>query len=140
MGHDIYETAENEGAGLVLRIKRTPRWKELIFSPKLWSVYDRVLSDEPRTANMLEGWHRRFSTVVAKHHPNICDFIGCPRAKQARTETVISELVMGEAPRKIRKIEKEKNVRIKKIVQEFQDREMNEYLRGLAYNITYNVA
>ena len=47
---------------------------------------------------------------------------------------------MGEAPRKIRKIEKEKNGRIKKIVQEFQDREMNDYVRGLAYNIKYNVA
>ena len=77
---------------------------------------------------------------MAKHHQNIYDFIGCLRAEQARTETVISKLVMGEAPRKIRKIEKEKNVRIKKIVQEFQDREMNDYLKGLAYNIKYNVA
>ena len=140
VGHEIYETAEKEGAGLVLRIRRTPRWKGPIFPAKLWSVYDRVLNDEPRTTNMLEGWHRRFSTVVAKHHPNIYYFIGCLRAEQARTETVISKLVMGEAPRKIRKIKKEKNVRIKKIVQDFQDREMNDYLRDLAYNIKYNVA
>ena len=49
---------------------------------------------------MLEGWHKRFSTVVAKHHPNIYDFIGCLRAEQARTETVIGNLVMGEAPGK----------------------------------------
>ena len=140
VGHEIYETAESEEAGLVLRIRRTPRWKEPIFPPKLWSVYDRVLNDEPRTTIMLEGWHRRFSTIVAKHHPNIYDFIGCLRAEQARTETVISKLVMGEAPRKIRKIKKEKNMRIKKIVQEFQDKEMNDYLRGLTYNIKYNVA
>ena len=77
---------------------------------------------------------------MVKHHPNIYDFIGCLRAEQARTETVISKLVLGEASRKIRKIEKEKNVRIKKIVQGFQDREINNYLRGLAYNIKYNVA
>ena len=64
----------------------------------------------------------------------------CLIAEHARTETVISKLVMGEDPSKIRKIEKEKNVKIKKIVQEFQDREMNDYLRGLAYNIKYNVA
>ena len=140
VGHETYETTENEGAGLVPRIRRAPRWKEPIFPPKLWSMYDRVLHDEPRTTNLLEGWHRRFSTVVAKHHPNIYEFIGCLRAEQARSETVISKMVMGEAPRKIRKIEKEKNVRIKKIVQEFQDREMNDNLRGLAYNIKYNVA
>ena len=55
VGHEIYETAENEGAGLVLRIRRTPRWKEPIFPPKLWSVYDRVLNNEPRTTNMLKS-------------------------------------------------------------------------------------
>ena len=44
---------------------------------------------------MLEKWHRRFSTAVPKHHPNIYDFISCLRAEQARTETVISKLVMG---------------------------------------------
>ena len=35
----------------------------------------------------------------------------------------------------MRKTEKQKNVRIKNIVQEFQDREMNDYQRSLAYNI-----
>ena len=55
VGHEIYETAENKGEGLVLRIRRTPRWKEQMFSPKLWSVHDRVLSDGLRTTSMLEG-------------------------------------------------------------------------------------
>ena len=86
-----------EGEGILLRIVRTPRWKEPMFPPKLWSLYDRLLNDEPRTTNMHEGWHRRFSTVVAKHNPNIYDFIGCLWAEQGRTETVISNLVMGEA-------------------------------------------
>ena len=80
VGKEVYERAENQGEGLVLRLRR-PRWKEPKFAPRLWSVYERVLNDEPRTTNMLEGWHRRFSTVVAKHHPNIYDFIGCLRAE-----------------------------------------------------------
>ena len=76
---------------------------------------------------------------MAKYHLNIYNFIRCLRAEQARTETVISKLVMGEASKKMRKIENEDNVRIKKIVQEFQDREINDYLGGLAYNIKYSL-
>ena len=45
-----------------------------VFPRNCGLVYERVLNDEPRTTNMLEGWHRRFSTVLTKHHPNIYDF------------------------------------------------------------------
>ena len=88
---------------------------------------------------MLEGWHRRFSTVVAKHHPNIYDFIGCLTAEQARTEMVVIKLIMGETPKALRKMEKAKTDRIKKIVEQFHERDVQEYLRGLAYNIKYTV-
>ena len=64
---------------------------------------------------MLEGWHRRFSTVVAKHHPNIYDFISCLRAEQTRTETDISKLDMGEVPKAPGMMEKSKNERIKNV-------------------------
>ena len=35
--------------------KENTKVEEPIFPPKLWSVYDRVLNDEPRITNMLEG-------------------------------------------------------------------------------------
>ena len=57
------------------------RYQDGRFSPKLQSVYERVLNDVPRATNLLEGWHRSFSTIVAKHHPNIYDFISCLRAE-----------------------------------------------------------
>ena len=83
----------DDGERLVLRIRRQLRWQNPKFPPRLWSVYERVLNDEPRTTNMLEGWHRRFSSIVAKHHPNIYDFIGCLRSEQFRTETQVNKLV-----------------------------------------------
>ena len=113
VGHEVYERTENQGEGLVHSFRRVPRWKDPKFSPKLWYICKRVLNDEPRTTNMLEGWHRRFSTVVAKHYPNMCNFISCLRAEQARTETVTSKLVISELPKVPRKMEKSKNERIK---------------------------
>ena len=140
VGREVYETTEsNENQDLVIRIRRTPRWKKPKFAPKLWSVYERVLNDEPRTTNILEGWHRRFGTLVARHHPNIYDFIGCLRSEQARTDTVISKLLMGEPPAKMRKVEKAKTLRLMNIVARFEEREPIEYLRGIAYNVKYNV-
>ena len=92
------------------------------FAFKFWSVYERVLNDEPRTPNMLESWHRRFGTLVEEHHPNIYDFIGCLRSEQARTDTVISKLLMGDAPAGRRKAEKAKTLRLRNIVIKFKDR------------------
>ena len=93
IGQEMYERID-DGAndGLVLRIKREQTWKRPKFSPKLWSVHEKVLNDEPKTTNMLAGWHRRFSSIVVKHHLNIYDLLGCLRSEQSRTETVITKL------------------------------------------------
>ena len=80
IGQEMYERID-DGAndGLVLRI-REPTWKRPKFSPKLWSVHDRVLNNEPRTTNTLEGWYRRFRSIVVKHHPNI-EFLRLPEIR-----------------------------------------------------------
>ena len=66
-----------------------------MFPQTLWNVNARTLADEPRTNNHLEGWHKRFKTVVDKHHPNIYDFMERLRGEQARTETLIEKLIGG---------------------------------------------
>ncbi|XP_068237065.1 uncharacterized protein [Palaemon carinicauda] len=37
---------------------RRGRRRNAMFPPSVWSVYERVLSELPRTNNSLEGWHR----------------------------------------------------------------------------------
>ena len=59
-------------------------------------------SPEPRTNNQLEGWHRRFKTVVDKHHPNIFVFVDRLKGEQAHTETIIDQLIGGMAPQSMR--------------------------------------
>jgi hypothetical protein len=36
-----------------------------LFPIQLWSVYERVLQDKPRTNNSLESWHAAFSVIYA---------------------------------------------------------------------------
>ena len=49
----MYKRAENQ-EGLVLRLRRIPRWKDPKFSLNLFFVYERVLSDEPRLPTCLK--------------------------------------------------------------------------------------
>lgn len=137
VGQKIYErVSADKDETLVLRINLEYQWKDPKFPPKLWSVYERVLTDEPRTTNKLEGWHRRFSMIVAKHHPNIYDFIGCLRSEQSKIETQITKLLMGNLPKQ-KKESVDKNKRIKTIVEKFSERDAMDYLKGLAFNVKY---
>ena len=140
IGQEVYESVDeaDENNGLVLRIRRTQRWKEPRFSPKIWSVYERVLNDEPRTTHLLEGWHKRFSTIVTKSHPNIYDFIGCLRSEHARMDTVMSKLLMGETLKNVNRYEKSKTQKIRNVVHQFERRLPLDYVRGIAHNIKYD--
>ena len=65
-------------------------------------VFERTTADEPRTNNILEGWHRRFNTIVVKHHPNICEFLERLKGEQAHTDTLVEQLVAGQQPQQPR--------------------------------------
>lgn len=107
------------------------------FPPGQWSVYQRVVDEEPRTNNQLEGWHRRFSGIVGKAHPNVHELLQRLREEQSHTEIVISQLVAGQAPKSSRAKYQSLNKRIKRIVDQYYDRPLLDYLKGLALNITY---
>ncbi|KAL3862705.1 hypothetical protein ACJMK2_008658 [Sinanodonta woodiana] len=39
------------------------------FAIKLWSKFSRVMGNEPRSNNAIEGWHNAFNNVVGFAHP-----------------------------------------------------------------------
>jgi hypothetical protein len=79
------------------------QWRSPLFPPSLGSVYQRTLDGEPRTNNHLEGWHRRFKSIVDKHHLNVYVFLDRLKGEQAYTETQIERLIAGEPPKELRK-------------------------------------
>ena len=70
------------------------------------------------TRQCTSGCHRRFSTIVGYPHPNIFDCIGCLEKSSPEQ----AKLLMGEAPQAVKKASKKKNVRVKRIVQKFDER------------------
>lgn len=118
-------------------------WKDGKFPPSTWSVYERVLSDDPRTNNFLEGWHNRFASIVGVSHPDIYKFIVSLKSEQARCEMIRRAALIGEDISVPRKSSITKNKRIFSIVSTFAERTEGkhflDYLEGLAHNFTYHI-
>ena len=52
------------------------------FNIDIWSCYDRVEKDLPKTNNSVEGWHRGFMQQVSSHHPSIWKFLSALKREQ----------------------------------------------------------
>ena len=123
-----------------------------------------TIADEPRMNDIVRGWHRRFNTIVAKHHPNIYEFLERLKGEQAHTDTLVEQLIAGQQLQQLRmkvylipiksnpnscriknsriilviffQVRKE-NERILRVVQSYGDHDNMEYLRGIGYNLNY---
>ena len=92
-------------------------------------MYDRDKKDDLRTNNTLEGWHRRFNMIIAKHHPNIFEFLDRLKSEQAHTDTSFEQFIGTQAPKSQSRKVKCVNARINRIVQDYENRPILEYLR-----------
>lgn len=111
------------------RIRRAPS-----FPPPLWNVYDRVLNNQDRTNNHAEAAHRRLQTELDVSHQSIWRFIDGLRRVQKGRDLVYDAYVAGNpAPAKRRKYIQADD-RIYNLVSTYNERDIVEYLPGLAHN------
>ena len=79
-------------------IRRPP-----IFEHELWSVYDRVVNNLPRTTNAVEGWHNAFARSVGQSHANIWTFIDMLKKERVHVHLTITQHLAGLPPPKPRR-------------------------------------
>ena len=105
-----------------------------------WKCESGVFRD-PRTNYFLEGWHRRNSSIVGVHHPDIYQFLSKLTGEQAHTEMSRREILRGENPNPSKKAVVSRNKRLFAVVSGFEARTTNgqyiDYLSAVAYNIAY---
>lgn len=109
--------------------RKTPR-----FSPNIWSVYERVLSNRDRTNNYAEAAHRRLQIQFSCSHPTLWKFIDGLKNCQKITDQIYEEFVRGDVPPRKRTKYLLLDQRILRIVSTYSSRNIIEYLRGLAHN------
>ena len=93
------------------------------------------MEDLPRTNNALEGWHNGFARAIGSAHPSIWKFIEFIRKEHATTHVTIAQIKAGQAPPSLRKEYKVINEHIKTIVNDYPNKEIITYLKGVSHNL-----
>ena len=125
---DYFET------NYVGELRRNNR-RQPLFSHSLWNVYDRVIANQPRTTNALEGWHNAFATSLGQAHANIWTFIDALKKEHALVHMSITQHQAGLPPPVRKRKYVDADDRIRNIVADYAHREPIEFLRALSYNI-----
>ena len=115
---------------------RRGRWRDPLFPHVLWNIHHRVTSDLPRTNNALEGWHRQFNDSISVAHPTIWTFIKVLRREAAIQQIRVGHFIAGRPAPAQRRVYRDVNDRIKNIVNDYPNRPIIDYLRGISYNLS----
>lgn len=110
-----------------------------LFAHSLWNSFDAVLQDLPKTNNSVEGWHRGFSELIGANHPTIWKFIDALKTEQNMNEMKIEQYIAGQLPNPSRRVYKDTAERIKNIVNDYTNRPLLDYLRGIGHNLSLQV-
>ena len=116
--------------------KRGTGRKKPAFPLELWNVYDRVCADLPRSNNSIEGWHHAFADRVAIAHPTITKLADKIRREQSKFEVEIAQIRQGHEPKPKKVLYRKLDERFKRLVDDYANVGLGEYLKGIASNIT----
>ncbi|XP_073417134.1 uncharacterized protein [Dendrobates tinctorius] len=108
-----------------------------LFPVQFWNVYERTLNDQQRTNNDVEGWHRSFRETCGTHFQNIYRFINCLKHQQELHSFEIIQKIAGNPIAARNKKYAAISARVKRIVQDFDNRSLMDYLRGIAYSFDF---
>lgn len=109
------------------------------FPHSLWNVYISALGDLPKTNNAVEGWHRGFHQLLGAYHPTIWKFIDGLKKEQSLNELKIEQFIAGQPPEPVKRVYRDTAARLKSLVEEYSQRPVLDYLRGIAYNLSLQV-
>ena len=102
----------------------------------MWNVYDRVISNLPRSNNSVEGWHNAFATRVAIAHPTIKKLAEKIRSEQSKFEVDIAQLLQGQQPKPKKARYRKLDERIARLVADYNPTQISEYLKNIAVNVS----
>jgi hypothetical protein len=121
------------------RIQLRNRRKAPKYAHNIWNCYDSVTNGLAKTNNSVEGWYRRFHSLVAADHPSIWKFISGLKKEQNLNEVQINKYVSGEDPQESRLMYRERAKNFENIVSSYDKNNLEFYLTGIANNFNLNV-
>jgi hypothetical protein len=109
------------------------------FAHSLWNCYDATKADLPKTNNSVEGWHYGFNQLLGAHHPTIWKFINGLQKEQSLNELKVEQYIAGQRPPAGKRIYRDTAEKIKEIVEDYGQRPLFDYLKGIAQNFNLQI-
>ena len=129
---EVLEYFENTYIG---RFRRNAPRANPIFSIAMWNMFHRTHQEMPRTNNNIEGWHRRFQGLCMGHHLTFWKFLSTLKKEESVNRAEMAQIEAGHAPPAQRRRYMDVNERILNLVDNYGNRELFPFLRGIAHNI-----
>ena len=111
--------------------RRPPR-----FAHDLWNYFTVAKEGATKTNNSCESWHRSFTELIGTSHPTIWKFLNILKKEQAKNEVIIEQYISGLQEPHCKKKYKDSALRIQRLVNDYENRELFDYLRGIAHNLS----
>jgi len=118
-------------------ISRGRKRKRPNFQHSMWSQYQRVKNDLPRTTNSIEGWHNALKGVIQKAHPSMAALATKLRLEESNVAKKIERVKAGYPTKCKRKKYEAVDTRIKLLVDGYDSNNIMQYLRSIAQNIAF---
>ncbi|XP_034936450.1 uncharacterized protein [Chelonus insularis] len=112
--------------------------KKPLFDISMLNCYQAVINDLLRSNNPIEGWHSGFNRRVGVSHASIGLFLNKLKDEQSRNEALISQIDTGLNVVTQPKTYRDYNVRLKKVVMNYDSSDKLGYLRSIAKIISIN--
>lgn len=120
------------------RLQRRHR-REPKFNIQIWNCFSLVEADLPQTNNSVEGWHNCFSSMLnSSIHPSIWKFITALQKEERVNRLKVEQLVAGNQPPSKKKYN-DRAKKLKNICSDYNNRSIDDYLRGVAHNFQLQV-
>ncbi|CAG8710627.1 12864_t:CDS:2 [Funneliformis caledonium] len=101
---------------------------EPMFPPSLWSVTNNIEYAFPRTQNSVEGWHRRWETLIGRAHVDIFKIIKDIQKEQNQVQLNIKSILRGALRSSQRRQDHEREDRIQKVYNDRENRSLMDIL------------
>ena len=88
---------------------------------------------------MIEAWHRGIQASVDGDHPSIWKVFKFIQLEEHQARTIEEQLTAGQVVKVGKQDQKTRIARILRIMEEYDSRNIGDYLRGITYNLTMSL-
>lgn len=100
-------------------------------------MYIQTDQELQRTNNSVEGWHRSFQGHLSSCHPNFWKFINVLKKEESYVRASILQHQGGHPVPAQRRRYADCNERIMRILDDYPNRQILDYLRSIAHNLAF---